>query len=113
MIVGLISSIVAIFLLVYEFCLLIFAAENTHEKVGTMLFGGLSLMKKLFFPIFILLIFMTLLTLALTGVLIAPFIPLGGGSIDFENISTVIVNIISISLTFLYTGIFVKLRTDT
>jgi hypothetical protein len=112
-IVQLLSSFVEMILLVYEYCLLIFAAENPHETIGTTLFGGISLMRKLLFPIFILLIGMALLTLALTAVFIAPFIPLGGGSIDFENISSVIVNIISIGLTFLYTGIFVKLRTDT
>jgi hypothetical protein len=55
---------------------------------------------------------MTLLTLSLTAI-IAALIIKSVDEIALENISSVIVNIISISLTFVYAGIFVKLRSDT
>jgi hypothetical protein len=108
-IVELLSSVAAIILLVFEYCLLIFTAENPDEKVGTTLFGGLSLMRKLFFPIFILLVGLTVFTLLLTAIISLPLKSLVGDSTVFQNITSIIVNIISIALTFLYGGVFARL----
>jgi hypothetical protein len=111
-IVQMIISLVLFMLSIYEYCLLYFAAENPHEKVGTTLFGGILIMKKMFFPTFFLLIGYSLFTYFVTAVISIPLISILGSGTLTTNIASIAANIIAIALSFLYTGVFVKLCSD-